>query len=59
MSLGPGYLPRLPDVRCEADSVAEGRAGGLCWHWGHGQLPVPAQDPTQQCSRVKKRPRGV
>lgn len=24
----PGYLQGLPDVRCEADSVVEGRAGG-------------------------------
>lgn len=25
----PGYLQGLPDVRCEANSVVEGRAGGF------------------------------
>lgn len=53
----PGYLQRLPDVRCEADSVAEGRAGGFAGT-RTSQLPLPPDNPMEESSEVKKGPQG-
>lgn len=54
---GPGDLQRLPDTRCEADSMAEGRAGALL-ALGRGQLPLPSHNPMEESPKVQKGLRG-
>lgn len=46
-------MQRLPDVRCEADTVAEGRTGNFAGI-GTAQLPLPPETPMEESSDVKK-----